>query len=45
MTLMKFDRLAEPGLVGAIAAFLASDAVGAITGCTVYVDAGYQIAN
>lgn len=36
-------RLASIEDVGALAVFLASDAARSITGCTVYVDAGYHI--
>lgn len=36
-------HLADIGEVGALCAFLASDAAKAITGSTLYVDAGYHI--
>jgi enoyl-[acyl-carrier protein] reductase I len=36
-------RLVSIDDVGATAAFLASDAASALTGLTLYVDAGYQI--
>lgn len=36
-------RLVTIDDIGALAAFLASDAARSITGCTVYVDAGYHI--
>lgn len=36
-------RLASIEDVGALAAFLASDAARSITGCTVHVDAGHHI--
>lgn len=38
-------RLVSVDDVGALAAFLVSNAAAAITGCTVYVDAGYHIVN
>lgn len=54
--LAEFDKLLEQAAAraplkrlvtidGATAAFLVSDAGAVITGCTVYVDAGYHVVN